>query len=92
MKVPMNMCLRTTLGMTAEQVAARDATIPLFARLGLLAGFIIGGLITPVTTISLLQDDGTAHTVIKRNEVSPNSLRTLVVHLVCVCPWGVNEL
>jgi hypothetical protein len=78
--------------MTAEQVAAGDTTIPLFARLGLLDGFIISGLITPGTTISLLQDDSAAHTVIERNEVSPDSLRTLVVDLICVCPWGVNEL
>lgn len=92
MQVPMNGCLRTTLGMTAEQVAARDATIPLLAGLGLFAGLIIGVLVTPGTTISLLQDNCTAHTVIERNEVSPNSLCTFVIDLVCVCPWGVNEL
>lgn len=78
--------------MTAKQVATRDATIPLFARLGLLAGFVIGGFITPSAAMALLQDDSTAHAVIERNEVSPHSLRTLVVHLVCICPWGVNEL
>lgn len=90
--VQTNRCLRTTLGMTTEQVAARDTTIALFARLGLLAGFIIDGLITPSTPIALPQHDRTAHTVIERNEVSPDSLRTLVVDLVCISPRWVNEL
>lgn len=82
-QVPVNERLRTTFGMTADQIAARHALVSLLERVGSL-GFVIGGLITPSAAIAVLQNDSAAHAVVERNEVSPDSLRTLICDFVCV--------